>query len=151
MVKRKKTVTSARSGSRGKAIGQIRAGKLRAMKLERKGLGEIKLKRIRAQNRIRATTTGTRVFDRSLHKTNIWLKDVMQSLDWNNRERAYGMLRATLQSLRDQLFTDEMAQFGAQLPIFLRGVYYEGWNPRKERERLRNVSEFLDKIGRAHV
>src|SRR5688500_5045170 len=72
------------------------------------------------QNRIRATFTGTRVFDRTLHKTNLWLKELMDEMNWNNRERAYSALRATLHTLRDILPMNEVIQLGAQLPILLR-------------------------------
>jgi len=42
-----------------------------------------------------------------------------------DERRAYNALRAVLHALRDRLTTEEIAQFGAQLPTFVRGVYYE--------------------------
>ena len=46
-----------------------------------------------------------------------------------NKQRAYRLLRAVLHSLRDQLTPDTAAHLSAQLPIFERGIFYEGNNP----------------------
>jgi hypothetical protein len=34
------------------------------------------------------STTGLEVFDRTIHKTNIWLKDLMEMLDCEDRHEA---------------------------------------------------------------
>lgn len=70
-----------------------------------------------------------RVFDRTLQKTNLWLGDVMAELDTEDRHQAYSALRATLHALRDRLTVDEAAQLAAQLPLLVRGIYYENWRP----------------------
>src|SRR5260370_882976 len=67
------------------------------------------------------STTGLEVFDRAVHKTNIWLKDFMEMLDYADRHEAYLALRATLHALRERLTIDEVAQFAAQLPMLVRG------------------------------
>jgi len=53
----------------------------------------------------------------------------MQELQSEDRQLAYAALRATLHALRDRLTVEEAVQFGAQLPMLLRGMYYEGWTP----------------------
>jgi uncharacterized protein (DUF2267 family) len=75
------------------------------------------------------SATGLSVFDTTLQKTNHWLKELMRLLDWNDRQKAYLALRATLHALRDRLPLEETAQLGAQLPMLVRGFYYEGWDP----------------------
>src|SRR5207249_4578104 len=75
------------------------------------------------------TATGLDVFDATIQKTNSWLDDVMQVGGWPDRHTAYRALRATLHALRDRLIIDEVAQLGAQLPMLIRGLYYEGWDP----------------------
>ena len=87
-------------------------------------------------------------FDSTLHKTNTWLKEVMEQLDWQDYQRAYRALRAVLHALRDRLTIEEATDLGAQLPMLVRGIYYEGWNPthtpitdRKRDKFLRDVAD----------
>jgi uncharacterized protein (DUF2267 family) len=63
------------------------------------------------------TMTGLDVFDTTLQKTHIWLNEIADELDWEERFRAYKALRAGLHALRDRLTVEEAAHLGAQLPI----------------------------------
>jgi len=55
-------------------------------------------------------------------------------------------LRAVLHAVRDHLPHAEMAQLAAELPTFIRGVYYEGWNPVHTPARERGREAFLGQI-----
>jgi uncharacterized protein (DUF2267 family) len=92
------------------------------------------------------SATGLKVFDSTVQTTNIWLDDLMQEMDWGDRQRAYHALRAVLQALRDRLPVDEAAQFSAQLPMLVRGIFYEGWHPHGKPAKQRDKEAFL-----AHV
>ena len=75
------------------------------------------------------SATGLEVFDTTLQKTLLWLNQIMAELDSKDRHLAYSSLRATLQALRDRLPVVEAVHLGAQLPMLVRGFYYEGWTP----------------------
>jgi len=92
------------------------------------------------------SATGLDVFDTTLHKTNIWLNNLMQVLDWPDRHKAYLALRATLHALRDRLTIEEVAQLSAQFPMLIRGFYYEGWDPTGKPLRVHHKEQFLARI-----
>jgi uncharacterized protein (DUF2267 family) len=87
------------------------------------------------------------VFDASLQKSQIWLNELMRELDWEDKpQNACLALRAALHALRDRLTIEEAVHLGAQLPILIRGVYYEGWKLTGKPVKERHKSEFLDHI-----
>lgn len=58
-----------------------------------------------------------------------WLSRVRTELGTEDRDFAYRALRAWLHVVRDRLSVDSAAHLAAQLPTFLRGLYFEGWRP----------------------
>lgn len=95
------------------------------------------------------TSTGISAFDATLQKTNVWLKEIGDELGSDDRHRAYLALRETLHALRDRLPVAEAAELGAQLPMLVRGFYYEGWRPSAVPHRVRSKQEFLEHIAKA--
>ena len=91
------------------------------------------------------SATGLQVFDDTLHKTNIWLNEVMEEVG-PDRQRAYHALRAVLHTLRDRLSTEEAAHLSAQLPMLIRGIYFEGWRPGRGPTRQRNREQFVSDV-----
>lgn len=86
------------------------------------------------------SNSGLEVFDTTLQKTHLWLNDIMHEMKWEEeRQRAYQALRSVLHALRDRLTVEEATDLGAQLPMLIRGFYYEGWKmtatPLKERHK----------------
>jgi uncharacterized protein (DUF2267 family) len=95
------------------------------------------------------STTGLRAFDSTVEKTHIWLNELLEDLGWGeDRQKAYAVLRAALHALRDRLTVDQAAHLGAQLPMLIRGFYYEGWVPSDKPLRQRSKEEFLENVQR---
>ncbi|NKQ56035.1 DUF2267 domain-containing protein [Amycolatopsis sp. K13G38] len=68
----------------------------------------------------------------SAHQTaQEWLSVTAHHLGTDDRHYAYRVLRTWLHLVRDRLTVDTAVHFAAQLPEFLRGVYYDGWTPSK--------------------
>ena len=87
------------------------------------------------------------IFDGTLQKTQIWLNELMTALDWENHpHKAYLALRTVLHALRDRLTVEEAVQLGAQLPMLVRGFYYEGWTFKGKPHKERHKEDFLAHI-----
>lgn len=88
------------------------------------------------------------VFATTVQKSNLLLKDIENEFGWiDSKNRAYSLLRAVIQTIRDRLTVQEAADFGAQLPMLIRGVYYEGWKPSRMPVKF-NRAEFIGEVER---
>ncbi|MDA0302496.1 MAG: DUF2267 domain-containing protein [Chloroflexi bacterium] len=79
-------------------------------------------------------------------KAYAWIGEVSETLGVPDRHRGYQALRSVLHALRDRLGVDEAAHLGAQLPLVVRGIYYEGWKPAGKPEKQRTREAFLEEI-----
>jgi uncharacterized protein (DUF2267 family) len=91
-------------------------------------------------------TTQPTILDRSVQKAHIWLNDLCAELDSDDRQYAYRVLRGFLHALRDRLPHEESAQLAAQLPLLLRGLYYESWVPSRTPQAYHDARSFLDRM-----
>jgi uncharacterized protein (DUF2267 family) len=91
------------------------------------------------------STSHIKAFDKTFQITHLWLGDIQREFRWEDRHKAYLALRAVLHTLRDCLFVEEAVSLGAQLPMLLRGMYYDGWMPAKVPVRM-DRDEFLESV-----
>ncbi len=91
-------------------------------------------------------TTHPSILDRSVQKANVWLKQLCDELESDDRQYAYRVLRGFLHALRDRLPVEESAQLAAQLPVIVRGIYYEGWVPSRTPQTYHDLRTFLDRL-----
>tara|TARA_R110002049_G_scaffold4601_4_gene31870 strand:+ start:105428 stop:105841 length:414 start_codon:yes stop_codon:yes gene_type:complete len=83
--------------------------------------------------------------NRTNEKTQVWLKELAHELDWDEPDMVFQALRGVLQTLRDRLPLDESAQLAGQLPMLIRGCYYENWSPKKDTEHW-NAEAFAARV-----
>ncbi|HAR63285.1 MAG: DUF2267 domain-containing protein [Candidatus Margulisiibacteriota bacterium] len=79
----------------------------------------------------------------TIKTANEWLTFIMNELGWEDKRKSYMALYLVLQALRDQLNTDDAAEFGVQLPMLIRVLYYEGWNTNLKNRRPKRKDFFL--------
>jgi uncharacterized protein (DUF2267 family) len=91
-------------------------------------------------------TTGLAVFDTTVQETNLWFKAIMEALRTDDRHLAYLALRATLHALRDRLGPEHAVHLAAQLPMLVRGLYYEGWRLAASQTKERTRADFLEHV-----
>ncbi len=81
------------------------------------------------------TMTHVSSIEKSIHEFNVWIKDIKFELKCSDHD-AYTALHSTLHSLRDRLPVESVAHLGAQLPIIIKGVFYDKWSPKSTPERV---------------
>ena len=89
--------------------------------------------------------TGLDVFDKTLHTTNHWLEQIMVDLG-PDRQIAWRALGAVLHTLRDRLTLGLAVHLGAQLPMLVRGLYYDQWHPSDKPLKERTGEDFLKHV-----
>lgn len=89
------------------------------------------------------TAQGLEVIDQSVHLTHEWINELAGRLGWSSKRSALRLMRVTLHRIRDHLLVNEVAQLSAQLPVMIRGFFFEGWVPKYTPIRERHEEEFI--------
>ncbi|MDP8915637.1 MAG: DUF2267 domain-containing protein, partial [Pseudomonadota bacterium] len=74
------------------------------------------------------SATGLEVFDKTLQTTNTWLNEISQIVG-PDRQLSWKVLSVVLHKLRDRLPVTLAVHLGAELPLLVRGVYYDQFQP----------------------
>lgn len=100
---------------------------------------------------------GIKAFDTTVQETNHILNDIGDEMGDPRPSVAYHALRGVLFALRDRLPMSEAVQFAAQLPMLVRGIFFEGYRPTGKPDKfdkdtfLARVSEELRMGGGANA
>jgi uncharacterized protein (DUF2267 family) len=94
--------------------------------------------------------TGFEVLDATIQRSNAWLNELMQELNWTDRRQTYVAFRCVLHALRDHLSTEDAVYVGEQLPMLIRGFYFEHWDVSRKTPALRSRNDFFAYVS-AHL
>lgn len=83
--------------------------------------------------------------DSTVRKTYDWLREIRRRGDLRDLREAYRVLRAVLHALRDRLEPTVAAHVAAQLPMLVRGLFYEGWVPARTPLPM-SMDAFLERV-----
>lgn len=90
------------------------------------------------------------ILENNIHQTMDWIYAIEEACHWDddNQRRAFVALRAVLHQLRDLLTIEEAAHLSAQLPLVIRGIFFENWNPNPTTSEMIEKAEFLGSIAK---
>jgi len=91
------------------------------------------------------SATGLDVFDRTLQTTNVWLREIMADTA-ADRQLAWKILSVVLHKLRDHLPVELAAHLGSQLPLLVRGVYYDLYQPARQPIHCASFDMFVEEV-----
>lgn len=89
---------------------------------------------------------GLEVIDHTVQLTHEWINELRERLAWSSSRDALRLLRVTLVQVRDHLGHEEVAQLSAQMPLLIRGMFFEGWKPAQTPLRDRKLDHFIAAI-----
>lgn len=86
-------------------------------------------------------------FNQYAQEGNTFLKEYTKEMNLGtDRDKAGRILTSILHALRDIISTEESLQLIAQLPMFLKAVYVNGWNLKKAKPKVKRMPEFLELV-----
>jgi uncharacterized protein (DUF2267 family) len=93
-----------------------------------------------------ANETGIQGLDRTVHLTSTWLRDIATLMETDDRQVAYHALRGVLFATRDRIPPTEAMDFAAQLPMLVRGLFFEGYQHHDKPLKYRDAEPFLSQV-----
>jgi len=95
------------------------------------------------------SSAGLKQLDHGVNTANVWLSEIMDNLEVD-RHTAWRVLAAVLHTLRERLTLEQIAHLGDQLPLIIRGLFYDQWNVATNNKKLRTRVDFLSRV-RKHL
>ena len=84
-------------------------------------------------------------FDKFAQEGNKFVNELAEDLGRNRQDTAL-LLRSTLHALRDRVPVELAAHLGAELPMLVRGTYYDQYRPEAQPAHYRTRAEFLEHV-----
>ena len=91
------------------------------------------------------SATSLDVFDKTIQTTNIWLNEI-NAVIGPDRHLAWKVLSTVLHKLRDRLPIELSAHLGSQMPLLIRGAYYDQYRPAAKPGPCRTHEEFTAEV-----
>jgi len=87
-------------------------------------------------------------FESTVQASHEWVNEYAEHLGQDHPPLAFRCLRAALHVIRDRLPIAEAAALAAQLPMLLRGAFYENWRPGHAPGRVHTADEVYELVAR---
>ncbi|NAY91351.1 DUF2267 domain-containing protein [Muricauda sp. JGD-17] len=88
-------------------------------------------------------------FNQYATEGNTFLKDYTKQLGLGkDTEKAGRIFSSIMHALREIIPVEESLQFIAQLPMFLKAVYVNGWSIKKKKNKIKHMDEFIELVKR---
>jgi uncharacterized protein (DUF2267 family) len=84
--------------------------------------------------------------DRSIQSSIEWFNEIKEELKWKDDERVYAATRVTLHTLRDRIIIDETFELAAQMPVLLKGIFFDGYDPSGKPLQIRDREKLFEEI-----
>lgn len=91
------------------------------------------------------SATSLDVFDKTIQTTNIWLNEISAVIG-PDRHLAWKVLSTVLHKIRDRLPIELASHLGSQMPLLVRGAYYDQFKPSAMPGTCRTVAEFTAEV-----
>lgn len=86
-------------------------------------------------------------FNQYATQGNTFLKNYAKEMNLGaDTDKAGRVFTAIMHALRDIIPPEESLQLIAQLPMFIKAVYVNGWNIKKNKPKIKHMAEFIDLV-----
>jgi len=91
-------------------------------------------------------SAGIKPLDRSIQLTMEWLNEIQEEFKWPDKDRVYDATKAVLLATRDRITVEEAHQFAAQIPMVMKGMFFDRYDPTDKPMLIRNKDKFLEHV-----
>lgn len=86
------------------------------------------------------------IFQETFEKTYGWLQELCDIGSFRDHAQAYTVLRAVLHALRDRLVPSEAIDLAAEMPLLIKGIYFDGYSMSGKPDVTRSWDNFLETV-----